>query len=126
MTWASCFSLAGVQAVAAFTMSSNAASTLALTSSLEIMRRGCGTVTKHMSVRPWLFWVPRERVRKGSVTMVTVGMPDFSRLDWSTTSHEVQLPQSACEAMTMSGLTLATAFTIRMDSSCVAEILFRF
>ena len=78
-----------------------------------------------MSVRPWLFWVPRERVRKGSVTMVTVGMPDFSRLDWSTTSHEVQLPQSHWEAMTRSGFTEATALAMRSDSAAVPEIAFR-
>ena len=32
---------------------------------------------------------------KAVVVMVTVGMPDFSMFRWSTTSHVVQLPQSA-------------------------------
>ena len=34
---------------------------------------GCGTVTKHMSVSPWLFCVPRARATNWSVTIVTVG-----------------------------------------------------
>ena len=86
---------------------------------------GCGTVTKHMSVSPWLFCVPRARVTNWSVTIVTVGTPIFSRLHWSTTSHEVQLPQSHWEAMTRSGFTEATALAMRSDSEAVPEIAFR-
>jgi hypothetical protein len=41
------------------------------------------------------------------VAMVTVGMPNLSNSSWSTTSHDVQAPQSAWEAMTRSGLKLA-------------------
>jgi hypothetical protein len=41
---------------------------------------------------------------KAVVVIVIVGTPNFSRLSWSTTSHEVQAPQSAWDAITKAGL----------------------
>ena len=54
--------------------------------------------------------------------MVTVGMPDFSRLHWSTTSHEVQLPQSPWAAITRSGFRETMDLAIRSDSGADPEM----
>ena len=67
---------------------------------------GCGTTTKQGSA-PSPNAVSRANETNSVVVIVTVGMPNLSNSSWSTTSHEVQAPQSAWEAMTRSGLKLA-------------------
>lgn len=49
----------------------------------------------------------RARPMNSEVATVTVGIPSFSTSSWSPTSHEVQLPQSHWEPITISGLYLA-------------------
>jgi len=60
--------------------------------------------------------VLRDKERNSVVVIVMVGIPNFSTSDWSTTSHEVQDPQSACEAMTISALRSAITFATLADS----------
>ena len=78
-------------------------------------------VTKHWSRNPFAVCVLRASCKNASVAMVTVGMPLLSRLSWSTTSHEVQLPQSHWEPMTRSGLRAERTFALRWDSLSVPE-----
>jgi hypothetical protein len=63
-----------------------------------------------------LVMVVRDRERKALVVTVTVGIPSFSTLDWSTTSHEVQDPQSAWEPITRSAFSPLMTLAIRCDS----------
>jgi hypothetical protein len=58
---------------------------------------------------------PKER--KALVTTVTVGIPSFSISDWSTTSHEVQEPQSPWAPITRSGFWAAMTFASLAESS---------
>ena len=71
---------------------------------------GWGTGTKDISATPWLRAVSLARGKNSVVAMVTVGIPNFSTLSWSTTSHEVQLPQSHWEPMMMSGFRAANVW----------------
>jgi len=61
--------------------------------------------------------VLRAKERNALVATVTVGTPNFSASDWSTTSHEVQEPQSAWEPMTMSALRSLMTLAILADSA---------
>jgi len=90
---------------------------LARISGKGIIPIGWGTSTKAISARPILSMVLRARERNALVATVTVGMPAFSTSDWSTTSHEVQDPQSAWEAMTISALRPLMTWAIRADSA---------
>ena len=78
---------------------------------------GWGTSTKAISARPMLSMVLRASERKALVATVTVGIPAFSASDWSTTSHEVQDPQSAWEPMTRSALRSLMTLAMRADSA---------
>jgi len=60
--------------------------------------------------------VVRDREIKAVVVMVMVGIPNFSTLDWSTTSHEVQDPQSAWEPITRSAFRPLITLAILCDS----------
>jgi hypothetical protein len=100
----------GFHSVAAFNISGNRFSAFFLISIGDIIPIGCDTITKQASAAPWLRAVSFANPMNSVVAMVIVGMPNFSRLSWSTTSHEVQEPQSACEPMTRSGLKAAIFF----------------
>jgi hypothetical protein len=56
---------------------------------------GCSTTTRDNSGTLCSLSTPFNVSAKWVVVIVTVGTPIFSRLSWSTTSHEVQIPQSA-------------------------------
>lgn len=71
-----------------------------------------------------LAMVPRARPMNELVATVTVGIPSCSTLDWSTTSHEVQEPQSHWAAMTRSAFMSLSALAMRLDSVALPEILF--
>ncbi len=90
---------------------------MARISSTEIIAMGWGISTKAMSGRPTLFIVLCPRAIKALVTTVTVGMPSFSISDWSTTSHEVQDPQSPWAPMTRSGFSAEMTFASLAESS---------
>ena len=68
------------------------------------MAIGCGTTTKGMSPTPPATMADSARPMKSEVAMVTVGISSFSSSIWYTTSIKVQAPQSACDAITRSGL----------------------
>ena len=70
---------------------------------------GCGTSTKEASWNPSALAVAFARPINPEVTTVTVGMPSLSTLSWSTTSHEVQAPQSPCAPNTRSGFSPANS-----------------
>jgi hypothetical protein len=75
-------------------MRGKAVSAFFLISSKEIMPMGCGTIIKLISAAPFPNAVSLAREMNSEVAIVTVGKPILSRLSWSTTSHEVQAPQS--------------------------------
>jgi hypothetical protein len=97
----------GCHLVAALMISGKAASAFFRIPSRLCPAIGCSTMTRAISGTPWSltsFWIVSA---KAEVAMVTVGIPFFSRFSWSTTSQEVQAPQSAGAAITRSGLSLA-------------------
>ena len=96
---------------------------MARISANETMPMGWGTSTNAMSARPMLSMVLLARERKAVVATVTVGIPSFSTSDWSTTSHEVQDPQSAWEPITMSALRSLMTLAMRADSALDPLIL---
>jgi len=68
---------------------------------------GCSTTTRAISFVP-CSWISLLIISaKADVTTVTVAIPFFSRLSWSTTSQAVQAPQSAWAAITRSAFSLA-------------------
>ncbi len=66
---------------------------------------GCGTTRRAVSDIPCCFKRSLNCSSNTEVTIVTVGMPFFSTVSWSTTSDEIQRPQpkSACAAITSAG-----------------------
>jgi hypothetical protein len=65
-----------------------------------------------ISETPWSFIADLNKSSKAVVKIVTVGMPLFSVVSWSSTNHVVQCPQSAWAAMTMSGFFSAISAAI--------------
>lgn len=77
-------------------------------------------MTKAMSAAPKLSWLVLASPMNSFVETVTVGIPNFSTESWSPTSHDVQLPQSHWEPITMSGLYFAMSLALRIESSSFA------
>jgi hypothetical protein len=102
----------GCQIVHAFRISGKAISPFFSTPARLYPAMGCSTTTRDISSTPCSFKDALIKSTKAVVTTVTVGIPFFSKFSWSTTSHEVQIPQSAWLAMTRSGLRWAISAAI--------------
>jgi hypothetical protein len=86
--------LAGCHSCVAFGTSGNTDCTFLSIPCRLRLPIGCCTTTRAISATPCSSTKTLNFSSNGEVTMVIVGMPFFSILSWSTTSREVQFPQS--------------------------------